>query len=253
MSNWSDPEPTMVAGPYGAAGPAGPPGPPPPVPPWPSGPPQARRSGPNLGLIVGILLLLVGAIAGGALLLTSDDDDGGSERAANRERRQEQEDVPCGLGQQTPGPAMAPCVEPPEAPDIPDVPDVPEMPDIPELPEPPDIPEPPEIPDLPEVPDVPTDAASSGDVVIALADSIYMGTPESIDEGTSLCMAEVITSVVGVDAVASAGGDYWALWGSTTGDEDAAISSGIFSTCTTAEQDEDLRADANWPASWGPG
>jgi hypothetical protein len=250
MSNWSDPEPTMVAGPYGAAGPAGPPGPPPQVPPWPSGPPQAPRSGPNPGLIVGILLLLVGAIAGGALLLTSDDD-GGSERAANRERRQEQEeDVPCGPGQQTPGPAMGSCVEPPGALDIPDVPEAPDIPEVPDIPE---LPEPPEIPEPPEVPDVPTDAASSGDVVIALADSIYLGTPDSIDEGTSLCMAEVITSVVGVDAVASAGSDYWALWGSTTGDEDAAISSGIFSSCTTVEQDEDLRADANWPASWGPG
>jgi hypothetical protein len=250
MSNWSDPEPTMVAGP-GPVGPPGPPGPPPPMAPWSPGPPPTHRSGPNPALIVGALLLLVGAIAGGALLLTSDDDEGGRENASNREPTEQDcsqlqqqgdgeggADIGQGLRCTDPG-GEAPA--PPEAPELPDVPEMPDLPEVPELPE------------LPEPPAVPTGASvPGGDAVMALAESVYAGTPMSIDEPTSICIAEVITGVAGEGAVADAGGDYWDVWSTTSSDEDAAISQGIWENCTTVEQDADLASDANWPTSWAP-
>lgn len=236
-------------------------------------PPQPPRSGPNPGLIVGLVLLLVGAVAGGALLLTSGDDDEDTENASNRrgqepcaqELRQQdggdgQGEVPGGLpGAEggeggeggLPGACGAP--EPPEMPDV-EVPppsgdvDVSDSGDV-EI----ELPETPEVPDLSDipVPDAATDLPST-DAVSALADSIYESTPASIDEGTATCIAEVITSVVGEDAVIAAGADYQILYASTTSSEDGAISSGIYSTCTTVEQDADLASDPDWPGPWAP-
>jgi hypothetical protein len=229
MSTWSN-QPMSTPGPPPVGAPA----------PMPGGaygpPPQPPRSGPNPALIVGLVLLLVGAVAGlGIFLVSSDDDGDDTENASNRRERSGQEDAPCsqqelrsqdGGGSQA-GNAVDGCA-------------VPEATDVPV-----------EVPELPEVPDAPS-APSSSDVLTALAENVYENTPASIDEDTAICMADIILSVVGEDAVVAADADYQTIYSSSTPSQDAAISSGVY-TCTTAEQDADLHADPNWPGAWGPG
>jgi hypothetical protein len=243
MSTWStNPMSTPGPPPMGVpdstiprqGGPAGPSGP------YgfsPAGPPKPPRSGANPALIVGLLLLVAGLIAGGVLLVTTGDDDKTeSENASSRrERPEQQEDEQDCAGsslQQVDGGSSddgATGCTPPEPVDT-------EI-TVPTLPEPPDA------------PDVPT----SSDVVDALASDIYGNTPASIDRATSNCMATVIVDVVGESAVADADADYEDVYADTSASQDAAISSGIYSTCTTTEQDADLHADPNWPGPWGPG
>jgi hypothetical protein len=243
------PDPTMMGGGYGDAYSDGY-APPPPDP----------RSGPNTGLIVGLVLLVAAVIGGGVLLLTQGGDDDESENASNRRDRQGQEDCapepgspnqlrgqedpssPLGGGAETP-PEL--CIDPEDI-EVPEV--TVTVPEDLEVPEVPDV-EVPEV-DTTEVPEV--SEVPSGDVVITLAESIYEVTPPSIDEETSICIAEVIVGVVGESEVSAAGGDYYAVYQGTTSDQDAAISSGIYSSCTSIQQDSDLAGDTDWPGPWAP-
>jgi phage tail protein X len=227
MSTWP-PQPTQ-------------PGPPPVSGPGPVMGPPTPSSSNNTPLVIGLVVLLVAVIgAAGVFLLSGDDDSGNSENASNRREREEQEEPQDCAGSDTQsvdgtdsGQAQAEedgdsCVPPPNV----------------EVPTP--------TTDEPTETEVVVEEVPSGDVLDALASNVYSNTPASIDEDTAYCLAEVIVDVVGESTVAAADADYQTVYGGTSVEEDALISSGAYS-CTTSEQDADLHASSNWPDPWGPG
>jgi hypothetical protein len=101
--------------------------------------------------------------------------------------------------------------------------------------------------------EVVTDDAPSGDVATTFAERLYETTPVGVTEADATCLASAVISVVGEEAVETAGYDSNTVYGGTSPEQDAQIASTAFG-CTSAEADSALAAEVGgeWPDAWNP-